>query len=90
MIGRIPNAVAVHSLETRKTAMCLFRPAAAATSSRSPPRAGFVVSAPSSVLAPLLHTGTQRPDGDASARDAGRRACRSSDDGCANRDGVRP
>ena len=46
MIGRIPNAVAVRSLETRKTAMCLFRAAAPVTFSRSPPRAGFVVSAP--------------------------------------------
>ena len=90
MIGRIPNEADVHSLETRRTAMCLLRAAAPVTFRQSPPRAGFVVSAPSSVLAPLLHTGTQRPDGDASARDAGRRACRSSDDGCANRDGVRP
>ena len=56
MIGRIPNAAAVHSLETRRTAMCLLRAAAPVTFRQSPPRAGFVVSAPSSVLAPLLHT----------------------------------
>jgi len=90
MIGRIPNAVAVRSLETRKTAMCLFRAAAPVTFSRSPPRAGFFVSAPYSVLAPLPRTGTARPNGHASIRDASRRACRSSDDRCASRDGVRP